>query len=431
MAAMKIFPIVIALCLGVVSAGKHDIYSGYTTHKVSLRDRSDQDILHDLELKLDLDVWQHGFPGDVDSIVMVSPQNKDEFLNQLDKNEIPHSVDIEDIPKEFEEFDAKMDLWRRSRQRKVFENYPRHGEVNDYLESIAEAYPDLVTLVDAGLSFENRTIKYVKISTTNFTDSSKPIYFLDATIHAREWVTTPVALFSIYRLVENLRDEDRDLREGIDWIVLPVVNPDGFEYTHTNTRLWRRTRSYYPQVNTTCYGVDANRNFDVSFNTLGVSSNPCSDTYPSHAAFSEPETRIVRDIMLEYVDRIQIYLNIHSHGYYILYGYGNLTLPANSAQLYHVGATMGAKIDSLKLPEAGFYRVGNSGMVLYSTSGSAQDYGQAVGIPFSYTLELPGYGRGFQVPPEYIDQINFETWEGIAVSARLSRLYYNDRKKNV
>lgn len=73
-----------------------------------------------------------------------------------------------------------------------------------------------------------------QISTTNFTDPSKPIYMMDAMIHAREWVTTPVALYSIHRLVEDLRDEDRDLLENVDWIIMPVVNPDGYEYTHTD-----------------------------------------------------------------------------------------------------------------------------------------------------------------------------------------------------
>lgn len=52
-----------------------------------------------------------------------------------------------------------------------------------------------------------------------------------AMLHAREWVTTPVTLYSIHRLVENLRNEDRDLLEGTDWIILPMANPDGYEYS--------------------------------------------------------------------------------------------------------------------------------------------------------------------------------------------------------
>jgi hypothetical protein len=122
--------------------------------------------------------------------------------------------------------------------------------------------------------------------------------------------------------------------------------------------------------------VDANRNFDINFNTIGVSSNPCDNTFPGYEAFSEPETRIIKTILETNLDRMQIYMNIHSHGNWILFGYGNRTIPSNGVHLYHIGATMGAVIDAMKLPEANFYRVGNSGLILYPTSGSAQDYGQ-------------------------------------------------------
>lgn len=53
-------------------------------------------------------------------------------------------------------------------------------------------------------------------------------------MHTTEWMTTSVALYIIYKLVEYLRVEDRDLLENIDWIVLPVQNPSGYEYSDTH-----------------------------------------------------------------------------------------------------------------------------------------------------------------------------------------------------
>lgn len=38
---------------------------------------------------------------------------------------------------------------------------------------------------------------------------------------------------------------------------LPVVNPDGYEYTHVKDRLWRKNRKPTRQ----CTGTDLNRNF--------------------------------------------------------------------------------------------------------------------------------------------------------------------------
>ncbi|XP_068623834.1 carboxypeptidase B-like [Battus philenor] len=401
----------------------------YSVYEVHLKDREDLHILHGLEVEMNLDYWQLGAPGLRPAHVMVSAENKQKFSNLLDVNGIKHDLYMDNVADVLNNHDEEMFHWRKTRDGRIFpfQDYPTYTEINAYLERIAAQYPQTVTLVNAGKSFEGRDIKYLKISTTNFTDTTKPIYFMNAMIHAREWVTTPVALYAIHRLVEDVRAQERDVLESTDWIIMPLANPDGYEYTHTDDRLWRRTRSYNPSVNETCYGVDGNRNFNVSFNTIGVSSDPCSNIYPGTRPFSEVEMSYIRDVLHEYVDRIQLYLDIHSQGNMVLFAYGDHSLPPDAVNLHMVGASMGAAIDVHKLPQAPFYLVGNSALVLYGTSGSAQDYGQLVGVPFSFTLELPGYGYGFVVPPQYIEQIVEETWQGIVASARVSAAFYKAR----
>ena len=39
--------------------------------------------------------------------------------------------------------------------------------------------------------------------------------------------------------------------------MFPVLNVDGFVYTHTNSRMWRKTRR--PNANSNCIGTDPNR----------------------------------------------------------------------------------------------------------------------------------------------------------------------------
>ena len=82
--------------------------------------------------------------------------------------------------------------------------------------------------------------------------------------------------------------------------------------------------------------------------------------------------------MEDNVDRIQVYMDIHSYGEFVTYGYGDETLPENPAQLHHVASAMGAYIDKRKLPQSSHYRVGNSASLMYVTSGCAQDYGQVI-----------------------------------------------------
>lgn len=51
-------------------------------------------------------------------------------------------------------------------------------------------------------------------------------------IHAREWVAPAMALYLIHRLTNDPEARAKDL-DGVDWYILPVVNPDGYEYTRT------------------------------------------------------------------------------------------------------------------------------------------------------------------------------------------------------
>lgn len=87
---------------------------------------------------------------------------------------------------------------------------------------------------------------------------------------------------------------------------------------------------------------------------------------------------------------------------------------------------MATAIDAVKMSWNPDYIVGNVALVLYQASGSAGDYATSIGVPYSYTYELPGHrfgigGLGFLVDPAFIEQAGFETWEGIKVAARYVR----------
>lgn len=64
-------------------------------------------------------------------------------------------------------------------------------------------------------------------------------------MHAREWIGTAVATYILNQLTEKNNTYSK-LLEASDWMILPVVNPDGYEFSHIGDRLWRKTRSSYP-----------------------------------------------------------------------------------------------------------------------------------------------------------------------------------------
>lgn len=180
-------------------------------------------------------------------------------------------------------------------------------------------------------------------------------------------------------------------------------------------------------------GVDLNRNFDFMWSAMGSSNSPCMDDFHGRGPFSEPETAIIRDILNEYGNRIELYLDIHSFGSMILYGYGNGQLPANALTLNWLGVNMAQAIDAVKWPSKRDYIVGNIALVLYRVTGGASDYVQAIGTPFSYTFELPAYRglhgvlQGFLVDPDFIEQAGFETWEAIKIGARFAAQNFKRR----
>lgn len=172
-----------------------------------------------------------------------------------------------------------------------------------------------------------------------------------------------------------------------------------------------------------CFGVDLNRNFDSDWGT--ASSNfVCAEDYHGAGAFSEPEAAALRDILLEEAGRIELYIDFHSFGSMVLYGYGTGELPWHVLGLHVLGVEMAEAIDKVKWPQNRNYIVGNIPLVLgYYASGGTSDYVMDLGVPFSYTYELPAYMNiqgqlnGFLVDPDFIEQAGYETWEGVKAGA--------------
>ncbi|CAH2979950.1 unnamed protein product [Chilo suppressalis] len=414
--------LVLLLLCSVVYA-KHEHYAGWKSYYVQPHTQEQLKYLMSLQYELDVDFLGRASVNR-ETVVLVKPHYQEEFTRKIKEKGISTKVHVEDIVKSLRQEDEQIEKRANElRTRNVggfpFNNYQRLAVFDNYLEDVARRFPDRVTLVNAANSFEGRPIKYVKISTTNFQDRRKPVIFIDGGTHAREWISPPTVAWAIHKLVENVTEPD--LLERFDWILLPIVNPDGYEFSHTNERFWRKTRSSTSSI--FCRGVDVNRNYDFFWGTSGSSSNPCADNFAGRMPFSEVETRVVRDIMNEHLSRIALYITMHSFGSMILYPWGHDgSLPPNALLLNFVGVQMGEAIDKVALPHFWEYLVGNSVNVIgYAAAGAAEDYAHLIGIPFTYTYELPGLGSGFEafhLDPKYIEQVCFETWEGLKAGAR-------------
>ena len=60
-------------------------------------------------------------------------------------------------------------------------------------------------------------------------------------IHASEWISPAVVTYMMRELTENITGQ-QELVDELDWYIVPSVNPDGYVYTWSDDRLWRKTR---------------------------------------------------------------------------------------------------------------------------------------------------------------------------------------------
>ena len=102
------------------------------------------------------------------------------------------------------------------------------------------------------------------------------------------------------------------------WHIIPLANPDGYEYTRTKDRLWRKNTVAIPGSN--CIGVDLNRNFPEGYG-VGASKNPCSEVYQGPKPFSELESNIIKNYISR-VKNIKAAVSVHSYGSVLIYPWG-------------------------------------------------------------------------------------------------------------
>jgi carboxypeptidase T len=191
--------------------------------------------------------------------------------------------------------------------------------------------------------------------------------------------------------------------------VAPMVNPDGHEYTQTpGNRLWRKNRRRNRDGSV---GVDPNRNYGYMWGTLNVSTSshvPSDTTYVGPRAFSEPETRAIRDLIgRELVSGVLTY---HSYSQLILYPWGytdsGIADPEDRDEITQLAERMQALIGDVH----GQTYVAQQSSRLYPTAGDTTDwtYG-AYDLP-SLTIELRPRTveeGGFILPASQIEP----TWE--------------------
>uniref|UniRef100_A0A0N4ZJU0 Peptidase_M14 domain-containing protein n=1 Tax=Parastrongyloides trichosuri TaxID=131310 RepID=A0A0N4ZJU0_PARTI len=305
--------------------------------------------------------------------MFVGPNISKEVSIILDRANIPYNVTTKNW---FPSSEKKRSRRTKSGEIDLYD-FNSYDDIIEHLYKLEDRYKEFIKMKEIGKSYEGRSMYSFTIGYPS--DHRKPVIFIENNIHAREWVTLTSLLLFIDDIIKNQQNY-YDILKGMDLIIVPSINPDGYEYTRNTDRGWRGNRNV--TGNQRC-GVDLNRNFPY-----GWKKNDwrCM-THSGGAPASEPETKVLIKHIEENLEYIKGYVSVHSFGRLLLipWGYQNDYYLEKHEELCDITTNMYNEI----LEKTGVsYTIGTTPGILYDVNGISTDYIASKGIEFTFTIEL-------------------------------------------
>ncbi|CRK35371.1 hypothetical protein BN1723_004128 [Verticillium longisporum] len=274
-------------------------YTGFKGIRVNLPE-DDQEARHQIS-KLAASVLNPGSHEALD--IVVSPENVD-AVSRLATNT---TILVEDIGAAFAEEDTASlyavpsETW--------FTTYHSYADHLTFLNDLQSSFPTQSEIFTTGSSFQGRALTGIHIWGSGG-KGSKPAVIFHGTVHAREWISTMTTEYMAYQLLTKYATDTgvKAAVDKFDYYIIPVLNPDGFVYTQTTNRLWRKNRQTLS--GSSCVGRDPNRNWPYK--------------WEGRAAADAPEIRGAKAQVdtLAAGRGIRFYIDFHSYGQYILWPFG-------------------------------------------------------------------------------------------------------------
>uniref|UniRef100_A0A8C2J3H7 Carboxypeptidase A2-like n=1 Tax=Cyprinus carpio TaxID=7962 RepID=A0A8C2J3H7_CYPCA len=371
-------------------------------------------ILKKLERDVDsgLDFWTHAVSTEQPVDIRVSHSSLYALKDFLKKNNIPFTVIInnvqEHLVREREEMVRNADVERQTKSFN-FAAYHDLETIYSFMDTLVASHSNLISKVNIGRTYENRTMYVLKFSTGGV---KKPAIWIDAGIHAREWISHATAVWLADRIATDFKENRApvpSILSQMDIYLMIVANPDGYVFTHRSPnfyRLWRKSRS--ATSNPKCHGVDLNRNWDAEFGGPGASDDPCAEDYRGPSAQSEIEVKNIADFIMSH-GNFKSFMTLHSYKQLLMYPYGYSGTDAPDRTELHDVATQASK--ALNSWHGTVYKVGSIFHIIEPASGASVDWAYNRGIKYSFAFELRDTGEyGFLLPANQIVSTARETW---------------------
>ncbi|KAI6749509.1 hypothetical protein HG530_014923 [Fusarium avenaceum] len=300
-----------------------------------------------------------------------------------------------------------------------FNSYHSFDQHTQFLSDLQASFKKNSEIFVAGTSVEKRDIRGIHLWGNNG-KGRNPAIIWHGNVHAREWISGMTVEYLAYKIIQGYQKKDSLIQatlNNFDFYILPIVNPDGFVYTTTDDRLWRKNRQ--KSGHKTCIGTDINRNWPFKWDIPGGSStDPCNETFRGRKPGDTPENKaLVNHIKaISKTSGIRSYVDWHSYSQLILlpYGYDCSVNATNIAEQMKLAEGVSDAIWEVNGLE---FNYGPTCQTIYQTSGSSLDWVFEVAkAELSWGIELrPNMyrGNGFVVPPKQIIESGEEIWAGM------------------
>jgi len=320
----------------------------------------------------------------------------------------------------------QINLGVSSHDESWFTGYKQLSDIYAYMDAQVAANPDLITKADIGDTIQSRDILSFTITAPDEPGnlaSDRPVILWNGCQHAREWVSPMTVTYIASKLLDDA-DTDPEvaaLLNSVRFVIIPVTNPDGYLYSWSNERYWRKNRR--DNFGSSFFGVDLNRNWDsVAFGGDGTSSDPSSDVYHGSGPFSEPETLAVSSLANSFGTDLAAHIDYHTYSQLILwplgYASGLVTPEPDRTMFINLAGDLSALIQSVS---GAFYDPIQS-WHLYPAAGTCSDWFYDDRDVPSFTFELrPASGAGFDgfsPPASVILPTAQENWEAAKLFAQ-------------
>ncbi|KAG9247561.1 hypothetical protein BJ878DRAFT_165977 [Calycina marina] len=413
---MKLFAIVLLAFNAAIAASKKVSYAGAKAMRIPVGNEVEP--LLDIINQLELPTWKglaNGVPianSHVDLVVPADKVAEFEKLTASMTTEVMH----DDLGASIADEATPFTYQAGSVNETWFNAYHSYADHLQFLNDLVTSFPTQAEIVTAGSSVGSQAITGIHFWGSGG-KGSNPAVVIHGTVHAREWITTMTTEYFAYNLLTNYATstEIKGFVDKYDYYIFPVVNPDGFVYTQTTNRLWRKNRQS-PPSGSTCYGTDINRNWPYQWSGAGSSTSACSETYRGVSQGNTPENKgVLAQIDALAADKgVQLYIDVHSYSQLLMtpYGYSCSATTSNNSVLQSLARGAVAAIQAVY---GTVFTYGPICSTIYQVAGGSIDYVQDVTkAKHVFTVELRDTGTyGFVLPASQILPSGVEMYAGL------------------